>query len=143
MITSTVAATIDSRSMAKYWPCVGCSRRPNQAAAIPAPTQEPARPISTVSQNGIGSGPGTAQRARAPAELESRIARQRAGRAGVAERDADDDRARGAVRLEDGRVELRSVAGRYRQQRRCEQGAHEGGFRAPGPVIGRCCTNFL
>jgi hypothetical protein len=36
------------------------------ATTIPAPMSVPPRPITTVSQAGIGSGPGTAKRASAP-----------------------------------------------------------------------------
>src|SRR3954447_26466326 len=40
--------------------------RPTIAYAIPPPIAVPTRPISRVSQTGMGSGPGTANRARAP-----------------------------------------------------------------------------
>jgi hypothetical protein len=39
---------------------------PQMAIAIAPPAAEPTRPIATVSQTGIGSGPGTASRARPP-----------------------------------------------------------------------------
>src|SRR5262249_17736690 len=39
---------------------------PQMPIASPPPTADPTRPIATVSQTGIGSGPGTAQRARLP-----------------------------------------------------------------------------
>src|SRR4051794_1801646 len=41
---------------------------------MPAPTAEPASPISTVRENGIGSGPGTASRARAPKTKPAKMA---------------------------------------------------------------------
>jgi hypothetical protein len=40
--------------------------RPNAVTAIPLPISEPTRPNRVVIQIGIGSGPGTAQRARPP-----------------------------------------------------------------------------
>src|ERR1043166_1908133 len=43
-----------------------CVCRPQIAIAIAPPPTEPASPIATVSQTGIGSGPGTASRARPP-----------------------------------------------------------------------------
>src|SRR5512132_1551477 len=39
---------------------------PQMAIASPPPAAEPTRPIAIVSQTGIGSGPGTARRARLP-----------------------------------------------------------------------------
>ncbi len=39
---------------------------PTAATTIPQPMSEPARPMLTVSHAGIGSGPGTANRASAP-----------------------------------------------------------------------------
>ena len=45
---------------------IPCVPRPQIAIAIPPPAAEPARPIATVSQTGIGSGPGTASLASPP-----------------------------------------------------------------------------
>ena len=40
--------------------------RPTIAYAIPPPIEVPTRPITSVSHTGMGSGPGTANRASAP-----------------------------------------------------------------------------
>src|SRR2546423_1277914 len=45
---------------------IACVPLPQIAIAIPPPTAEPTRPIATVSQAGIGSGPGTASLASPP-----------------------------------------------------------------------------
>jgi hypothetical protein len=42
------------------------SLRPKITAATPPPMTDPVSPMTMVSQTGIGSGPGTAQRARPP-----------------------------------------------------------------------------
>src|ERR671936_1262699 len=45
---------------------IACVPLPQIAIASAPPAAEPASPIATVSQTGIGSGPGTARRARPP-----------------------------------------------------------------------------